>query len=202
MNLMQKQDLWISGGQLECEKAGFRNIGLFIPPVSLSIAGSSASGVGRSTGPWIWQLPPKGPPSAKLKDRKKSYRKDDDERDERGDVTAGSAGPWSRMNCLDVWWRPLLFFDFSWNDTPDFLQMWIHDIFESSSLYCWFDEIESGFRYTLIDRIKGLKNVLNPLSLDLKFYGNETKKSVIRLYRIFCENGQKWWYLTFRMELK
>lgn len=49
------------------------------------------------------------------------------------------------------------------------------------SFYAGFDGIEYGFRYTLIDRIRGLKKVQNPSSLDFEFYGNETKKSVIRL---------------------
>lgn len=53
INRTQKHDLWISGGQFECEKAGFRITGLFIP-VSLSIPGSSSvSGLGTRTGPWI-----------------------------------------------------------------------------------------------------------------------------------------------------
>lgn len=66
MNLTQKHDLCISGGHLECENAGFRSTGLLMSS-SAVIVRSSDSDWGMGTGPWIWQLPPKGPPSAKLK---------------------------------------------------------------------------------------------------------------------------------------
>jgi hypothetical protein len=62
MKRTQKQDLCTSGGQAECEKAGFRSTGLLL----LSDSSSADSDCITSAGPWIWQLPLSGPPSTKL----------------------------------------------------------------------------------------------------------------------------------------
>lgn len=62
MKRTQKQDLCTSGGQVECENAGFRSTGLLL----LSDSSSADSDCSTTAGPWIWQLPLSGPPSIKL----------------------------------------------------------------------------------------------------------------------------------------
>lgn len=74
INLTQKQDLCISGGHFECEKAGFLKIGLLISASPSVTVRSSDSDCGMAAGPCIWQLPPKcGPPSAKLIHKSSDY---------------------------------------------------------------------------------------------------------------------------------
>lgn len=71
MNLTQKQDLCTSCGHTEWEKAGFFSIGLLISSSLPLMAMPARPGGERSSesdwiGPWIWQLPPKSGPSARL----------------------------------------------------------------------------------------------------------------------------------------
>lgn len=79
MKRTHMQDLWTSGGQFECEKAGgVRSTGLLTSSMAAAPVRSSHSGCkgnGGMGGPCIRQLPPNRAPSVKLIKKKEKKKK-------------------------------------------------------------------------------------------------------------------------------